>query len=896
MADDGGTIINPTWNTGGTVGPNLVTNGNFAAGSTGWTVTGGSPSFSGDQVGVTDGSFWQITQTITGLTAGSTYIVSSDYILGAGGGELNMAFATANPFQTTVEASSTPWTYTTGSTGTSNLLVLAGVNGTTTLLTNISVALAPGGRWIRQIDVPGVAVPEWFGAYGDNTHDDSAAINAAITWAELFQHTDASYGPRGSVQGSAGKMYLCNEQLGPIDPNAISKITGFGSALNFTNCSTSPCVLIAGNNADAAPYANSVFADFEGFQVLTDGKRQPARPPIQVNSTVDSVAQLSFEHLAISGFNVGLDLSNYSYAITLRKSNIFNCNICYQMINNPTDSGELMVIENCALFNSGLDVYFNNGGGELWINNSSLDYSNCMVVCLGGLVRLTNCHLETNISHPNLVPGGAQALFNCAQGDTEIRFENCALVWTSINPPPWFYSAANNPFGVKIIDCVWSAGFGVGGTSLTVVPTAMALNPSMSYPFITLTNSGLTATVNDNIPYVAANYTAEYCSFANAALPVNAGQWYFSVTLDTITTNGATSYGFWIGLCQYTGTLGSSLQPRGATIVYDPSNSAHNGVTTPVGVIVPFTPTVTPGTVYWFAVDLTAQLFWFSSDNGTHWNNVVEASASPSAGTGGVNIGSSLINILLSNYPKVLYPAVSLYAIGDSVTFNFNPNTSGVTGLSGWGSPYANAFTLGKGGLCWVKGSKPATGFGFPPLIDAGNSLNFDCDFESSSGTNFLDPWFIYTDTATITSRVTGANISISVSATKPFTGLNSLAAVKAGSGAGSFACMIPCEWIDQQGYGFEYAASSNGLGTFAFKITFAQLLYYGTGGVPVFGQSQFVGGSGNQTPTTTYQAFTGWNSATPAPPWTTHVLFQFDMAAMSAGTLYIDNAQFYRY
>ena len=160
LGDDGGTVIDPTWNTSPSGGPNLVTNGTFASGQTGWTITAGSPTFTGNMV--TDPNadeFWQVTQVISGLAPGETYIASVDYTLVQGGDPeafVSVSLAGAR-FNDTPAAAPTTWSINFTVTATSQTLVLAG-RGSPSAMTNVSVSLAPGGRWLRQIDEQGRAI------------------------------------------------------------------------------------------------------------------------------------------------------------------------------------------------------------------------------------------------------------------------------------------------------------------------------------------------------------------------------------------------------------------------------------------------------------------------------------------------------------------------------------------------------------------------------------------------------------------------------------------------------------------------------------------------------------------------------------------------------------------
>jgi hypothetical protein len=218
------------------------------------------------------------------------------------------------------------------------------------------------------------------------------------------------------------------------------------------------------------------------------------------------------------------------------------------------------------------------------------------------------------------------------------------------------------------------------------------------------------------------------------------------------------------------------------------------------------------------------------------------------------------------------------------------------------GFSLASVLSTNGGGAVYIRGSQqdnsPAEAC--PPVIDINNTRNGDPNFNAGSGL-VVDSWMLTKDSATITSRLSGTNISITTNTTKPFTGNTyALAATKGGasSTAAGFGLLVPIDYFPlTPTAAFEYAASANSLGTVKFNIWAVNLLPGPT--LPPIGQefdvifNSQVGTHGVVvTPTTTYQAYSLNPPNSPIPTWATHLLFEFDMLSMGAGTFYIGQMQ----
>lgn len=165
------------------------------------------------------------------------------------------------------------------------------------------------------------------------------------------------------------------------------------------------------------------------------------------------------------------------------------------------------------------------------------------------------------------------------------------------------------------------------------------------------------------------------------------------------------------------------------------------------------------------------------------------------------------------------------------------------------------------------------------------------------------DLWYISKDTATITSRTTGTNISIARSTTQKRSGSSSLAVTKVASGSGQISVLIPVTPGEKLSvFGYLYNPSASGItGAVYADIRWANVLGLDSNGVPIISSSSGVAFHASVTPTiaptNTWNSFAiktydnGASGEPCAPAWATHLRLTLNCDSMSAaGTFYIDD------
>jgi hypothetical protein len=258
-------------------------------------------------------------------------------------------------------------------------------------------------------------------------------------------------------------------------------------------------------------------------------------------------------------------------------------------------------------------------------------------------------------------------------------------------------------------------------------------------------------------------------------------------------------------------------------------------------------------------------------------NNAATLSAEPIQGNAHLNIVGGCI--IADGTGPFTYPAVfnnaGLVRISGGCFFNNLQNS-------------ANLLNSGSGEII-IDPPSDSYALNALPLnvgtLTSTSNLMFDGGFEQAS---ILDNIAINTDTATITSRLTGTNISLAISSAAHHSGAQCLAATKAGGAAtaAGFIIAVPCQ--PGQLIGGTYWISANG--------TYAQLLYTGgywanivtgTGGSVDILNSVSVGVQSVSTSATWQEIFV---PRTRAPAWANFFFVTFYMVNMPASTLYVDD------
>lgn len=179
----------------------------------------------------------------------------------------------------------------------------------------------------------------------------------------------------------------------------------------------------------------------------------------------------------------------------------------------------------------------------------------------------------------------------------------------------------------------------------------------------------------------------------------------------------------------------------------------------------------------------------------------------------------------------------------------------------------------------------------------AHNNCLSDGGFEDANG--FEDLWSVSKDTAAVTSRTTGTNISISRSTAQHYAGSASMKVTKVGAGSGQVSVYIPIRsGCRRSAVGRVYRPSSGGMtGSIFGDLRWCSMASVDGNGVPVALKVGAYFSSCTMSATTdSWQQFTmslfdnGTSGEPMAPSWATHLKLTINCDSGSAGDLYLDD------
>lgn len=211
----------------------------------------------------------------------------------------------------------------------------------------------------------------------------------------------------------------------------------------------------------------------------------------------------------------------------------------------------------------------------------------------------------------------------------------------------------------------------------------------------------------------------------------------------------------------------------------------------------------------------------------------------------------------------------------------------------------SNKFWTGTG-QCVVRGLQHQVTPSMPTRISDqtfGNALR-DGGIEDAT---IPDLWYVSKDTAAITNRLTGTNITLARSTVQKRTGASSMLITKVAAGNGQVSILIPVRQGDRCSVaGYSYLNAAAGGSIFA-DCRWANVLGLDANGVPIIQSAAGVSFHSSTTLSATtgsFQAFemktydNGASGEPCAPSWATHLRVSFNLDGVSvAGTLlYIDD------
>jgi len=340
-----------------------------------------------------------------------------------------------------------------------------------------------------------------FGAVGNGTTDDSAAIQAAFTAAAILGHSRVQFSPDAS--------YKCNSGF-TIDTTLVG-IEGNGAKLDFSSMTSGTAFTIIQSVADANyrtayNHVNSI------DHLILNGPGGNYASSIAVliedNASPYTEAGGSFNHCAF--INWGNDVVNRSgafcwtfnkCAFTLISGTPTTYSITFPEL---TNNGERNMFIDCFWFNRKYVVDCSNGNLTTMFIGCSIDGAARAFTLSAGHTYMVGCHIEYT--------DDTDYWFSVANENTLLSLENCEIISQSAktNYSPFYSDSTAEMGGVVLKNCAFGIGAAmtvplIGGTGRALVQNLVSQKSGTKPPAVAESQNYLAYG-----GFESANYTGEW--------------------------------------------------------------------------------------------------------------------------------------------------------------------------------------------------------------------------------------------------------------------------------------------------------------------------------------------------------------------------------------------------
>ncbi|TVY01113.1 glycosyl hydrolase family 28-related protein [Cohnella terricola] len=224
-----------------------------------------------------------------------------------------------------------------------------------------------------------------YGAKGDGTTDDTAAIQSALNALVKAGKGDALTFPPGT--------YKITSTI-TINASYVS-ILSHGATLDASSMTSGAAINITGTVF--LPYKQSTTI-LEGFKLVGNSQNGNVtgirfHTP---NGNGEGSSHITLRNLNISNFGIGLDYGNHAYLINHYGLDVYSCGICVNHNADAIDGGERINFNGCVFFNSTQAIRIKGDASSFIFQACSFDYNAKQFDIYQSRIFMTNCHIEGN--------------------------------------------------------------------------------------------------------------------------------------------------------------------------------------------------------------------------------------------------------------------------------------------------------------------------------------------------------------------------------------------------------------------------------------------------------------------------------------------------------------------
>ena len=258
-----------------------------------------------------------------------------------------------------------------------------------------------------------------FGAVGDGTTDDTAAIQAALDAIVASGKPNTLIIPTGT--------YKCTSGI-TMDVSYVN-LVGLSATLNFSTMLAGVCFTVGATALNAfAQYYNGkngiTGLAFQGTGSPAGGLAGTAIGVRYYSAAEPGPAQSFMRNCLIDGFYIGLSIEDNSYILNYEQVNFAFNSTCVHLP-AVTNGGERICFSHCLLSNSDYGFIMSNGIGQLLISQCSIGgMFNAFIAQYEGIISVMQCNLEGNFTGDN---SGAHIYVRQAAGNgsSSVAFTDC---------------------------------------------------------------------------------------------------------------------------------------------------------------------------------------------------------------------------------------------------------------------------------------------------------------------------------------------------------------------------------------------------------------------------------------------------------------------------------------